>query len=252
MAEDAERAGAPVTAKAIVQTTAGVDVEEADRRRTWTAEIEALDARGSLACARALMGCLLGAFPDKEAVWLAAADLGAFRLSSAPPRHVYFSPPCVAVPQNDDAAPAPSSTPCSAPPSRAARTLRCCGSWPPRRSGSPGTSTARAASSASHFPLTRARSRCAELPLSPTFPLRASFTTPLLPCRFGLPLSRLSGSLTSTTALARSSSGRGRRRRRHACGKSRRSLSGRRAPSPRKRRCCWRALRGTLARPSCG
>jgi pre-mRNA-processing factor 6 len=75
LAEEAEAAAAPATAAAIVRATAELGVDVVDRRRTWTADVQAAEEHGAIACARALMECLLGAFPEKEAVWLSAAEL---------------------------------------------------------------------------------------------------------------------------------------------------------------------------------
>lgn len=75
LAEEAERTAAPRTAAAIVAATADVGVEEADRRRTWLADAEALEGKGAVACARAMYARLLEAFPDKEGVWLRAVAL---------------------------------------------------------------------------------------------------------------------------------------------------------------------------------
>jgi pre-mRNA-processing factor 6 len=73
-AEDAEAAAAPLTAAAIARSTADLGVEDVDRRRTWTADAQAFEEHGAIACARALTECLLTAFPDKEAVWTSAAE----------------------------------------------------------------------------------------------------------------------------------------------------------------------------------
>lgn len=75
LAEEAEKSSAPRTAAAIVSATADVGVEEADRRRTWLADAEALEGKGAVACARAMYARLLEAFSDKEGVWLRAVAL---------------------------------------------------------------------------------------------------------------------------------------------------------------------------------
>jgi pre-mRNA-processing factor 6 len=72
-AEDAERAGAPATAAAIVEATRDVGVDEVDRLRTWSADADALEGRGAVACARAMHASLLECFPEDDGLWMQAA-----------------------------------------------------------------------------------------------------------------------------------------------------------------------------------
>jgi hypothetical protein len=46
LAEEAEVAAAPVTAAAIARATADLGVDEVDRRRTWTADVQVREGRG--------------------------------------------------------------------------------------------------------------------------------------------------------------------------------------------------------------
>lgn len=74
-AEDAEKSQAPTTAAAIVTATAEVDVEEADRKRTWLADADAFAEKGLVVCARAVYSKLLSVFSDREGIWQKAATL---------------------------------------------------------------------------------------------------------------------------------------------------------------------------------
>lgn len=74
-AEAAEKAGAPATCRAIVGTTAGMGVEEEDRKRTWVGDASECLGRGSIETARALYAHALSVFPGKKSIWLKAAQL---------------------------------------------------------------------------------------------------------------------------------------------------------------------------------
>lgn len=74
-AEDCERGGSPQTAGAIVRAASTMGVDEADRLRTWLADAEALEARGSVVCARAMYAVSLAAAPNRHGVWLRAIAL---------------------------------------------------------------------------------------------------------------------------------------------------------------------------------
>lgn len=73
-AEDCERSGSTVTCSAIIDAVLGLGIEEADKRRTWIADADALEGRGSLHTARAVYAILLKEFDSSEAVWLKAAQ----------------------------------------------------------------------------------------------------------------------------------------------------------------------------------
>lgn len=73
--EEAERAGATATATALVKAVVDAGVEEVDRRRTWVADAEALEGRGSLLCARAVYARALADYPSSVTLWLKAAEL---------------------------------------------------------------------------------------------------------------------------------------------------------------------------------
>lgn len=74
-AEAAERADSVRTAQAIVRATIGAGVDEADRKRIWLDDGEALVSRGSLQCARAAYAHALATFPAKKSLWLRVAEL---------------------------------------------------------------------------------------------------------------------------------------------------------------------------------
>eukprot|EP00897_Mesotaenium_endlicherianum_P009105 jgi/Mesen1/8222/ME000442S07492 len=74
-AEAAERAGSVATCQALVEHTAGVGVEEEDRKRTWMADADECRKRGSVETARAIYAHALAVFPGKKSVWLRAAQL---------------------------------------------------------------------------------------------------------------------------------------------------------------------------------
>ena len=76
-AEAAERGSPPATAtcKAIVAEVVGVGVEDEDRQRTWLADAEELEKRGSIETARAIFAHALSIFPGQENIWRRAAEL---------------------------------------------------------------------------------------------------------------------------------------------------------------------------------
>jgi len=74
-AEDAEHAGSPVTAGALVQASLGMGVEEADQQRTWQQDAAAFARKGLVHCARAAYKCLLAAYQSDPSAWLAAAHM---------------------------------------------------------------------------------------------------------------------------------------------------------------------------------
>jgi pre-mRNA-processing factor 6 len=76
-AEAAERGDPPMaaTCRAIVAEVVGVGVEEEDRQRTWMADAEELERRGSVQTARAVYAAAAAAFPGQEAIWRRAAEL---------------------------------------------------------------------------------------------------------------------------------------------------------------------------------
>lgn len=74
-AEAAEKAGAPVTAAAILKHTVGLGVEEEDRGRIWAEDADSFLAKGCVDCARAVVEASIEAFPARRAVWEKAALL---------------------------------------------------------------------------------------------------------------------------------------------------------------------------------
>lgn len=63
------------TCTAIVNTVVGMNVEDADRSRTWKADAAECLKRGSPETARAIYSHALSVFPGKKSVWRAAAQL---------------------------------------------------------------------------------------------------------------------------------------------------------------------------------
>ena len=76
-AEAAERSHPQMiaTCRAIVAEVVGVGVEDEDRQRTWLADAEELEKRGSVETARAIYSHALSVFPGQEGVWRRAAGL---------------------------------------------------------------------------------------------------------------------------------------------------------------------------------
>ena len=74
-AETAEKAGSPLTCRAIVRATAGAGVDDADRKRTWKADAAEALARGSVETARSIYEVAVDAFPGKKSLWVLYARL---------------------------------------------------------------------------------------------------------------------------------------------------------------------------------
>jgi pre-mRNA-processing factor 6 len=74
-AEKCEVEGSPRTCEAIVKATVAMEVEEEDRYDTWMADAEAALARDQIGTARAILAYALKVYPNRKALWRAAADL---------------------------------------------------------------------------------------------------------------------------------------------------------------------------------
>lgn len=74
-AETAEYAASLATCKAIIRYTLGVGVEDVARERTWVADAEECDKRGSIETARAIYAHALTVFFTRTSIWLKAAKL---------------------------------------------------------------------------------------------------------------------------------------------------------------------------------
>lgn len=74
-ATTAEKAGYFATCEAIIETTIGIGVEEADRLSTWKTDASQLLENNSPASARFLYRNILTAFPNKEILWIEAVGL---------------------------------------------------------------------------------------------------------------------------------------------------------------------------------
>ena len=74
-AEVAEKAGSPKTCFEIVRVTIGIDVEDADKKRTWKADAAECMGRQSYETARAIYKVATDTFPGKKSAWIAAAEL---------------------------------------------------------------------------------------------------------------------------------------------------------------------------------
>ena len=70
-----ERSGYPHTCQAIVNAVIDIDVEEQDRRDTWSQEAKEWTKKGRFELARAIYGHMLTKFPDKWKIWFDAAML---------------------------------------------------------------------------------------------------------------------------------------------------------------------------------
>lgn len=70
-AENAERANPPMVSSsgAIVEEVIGLGVEEEDRQRTWVADAEEAERRGSVQTARAIYKHAIAVFPGQYEVW---------------------------------------------------------------------------------------------------------------------------------------------------------------------------------------
>ncbi|KAF4618007.1 hypothetical protein D9613_012849 [Agrocybe pediades] len=74
-AEKCEEEGSPRTCEAIVKAMIGMDVEE-DRLDTWVNyDAEAVEAKGRVGTARAILAFALKVYPDKRSLWRRAAEL---------------------------------------------------------------------------------------------------------------------------------------------------------------------------------
>jgi len=71
---DADKAGSVRTAQAIIKYVMGIAVGEQDRKHTWMAGAGMLMAQGATECARAIHAHAIQALPNKQSVWLRAAD----------------------------------------------------------------------------------------------------------------------------------------------------------------------------------
>ena len=74
-AETAEKAGSPLTCRAVVRAAAGAGVDDADRKRTWKADAAEALARGAVETARALLEVAVEQFPGKKSLWVRYAEL---------------------------------------------------------------------------------------------------------------------------------------------------------------------------------
>jgi pre-mRNA-processing factor 6 len=74
-AERCENEGSPRTCEAIIKATVAMEIEEEDRYDTWMADAEAALGRGQIGTARAILAYALKVYPDRKALWRAAADL---------------------------------------------------------------------------------------------------------------------------------------------------------------------------------
>lgn len=74
-AEKCDEGGKPRTCEAIVKATIAMEVEEEDRYTTWAGEVEAMEGRGRIATARAVLAYALKVFPNRVKLWERAAYL---------------------------------------------------------------------------------------------------------------------------------------------------------------------------------
>lgn len=74
-AQAAEAAGTPMTCKAIIRTTLGIGVNDADRKHRWKADAEKMVSEGSIETARAIYSQMLNEYPTEESFWEAATIL---------------------------------------------------------------------------------------------------------------------------------------------------------------------------------
>ena len=74
-AETAEKAGSPLTCRAVVRAAAGAGVDDADRKRTWKADAAEALARGAVETARTLLEVAVEQFPGKKSLWVRYAEL---------------------------------------------------------------------------------------------------------------------------------------------------------------------------------
>ncbi|KAI9004399.1 PRP1 splicing factor, N-terminal-domain-containing protein [Hyaloraphidium curvatum] len=74
-AERSEKEGYPVTCQAIVRATIGLDIEDADQRRTWMDDAERFLASNAVETARTIYAHTLKTYPNRKEVWQKAAFL---------------------------------------------------------------------------------------------------------------------------------------------------------------------------------
>ncbi|KAF8324232.1 PRP1 splicing factor, N-terminal-domain-containing protein [Amanita rubescens] len=74
-AERCDEGGKPRTCEAIVKATVAMEVEEEDRYTTWAGEVEAMEGKGRIATARAVLAYALKVFPNRVKLWERAAYL---------------------------------------------------------------------------------------------------------------------------------------------------------------------------------
>lgn len=70
-----EKEHSPRTCEAIIKATVSMNVEEEDRYDTWVADADNAISQGEIGTARAILAYALKVFPDRKALWRAAADL---------------------------------------------------------------------------------------------------------------------------------------------------------------------------------
>ena len=74
-AEKCDEGGKPRTCEAIVKATVVMEVEEEDRYSTWMGDVEAMEGKGRIATARAVLAYALKVFPNRVKLWERAAYL---------------------------------------------------------------------------------------------------------------------------------------------------------------------------------
>ena len=76
-AEGAERSQPPLvaTCHAIVGAVIGLGIEDMDRKRTWVADAEEMQKRGSIETARAILAHARDTFKTKKGLWRRSAQL---------------------------------------------------------------------------------------------------------------------------------------------------------------------------------
>ncbi|TIB73106.1 hypothetical protein E3Q23_03114 [Wallemia mellicola] len=74
-AEKVEEEGSPLTCAAIVKATVYQEIEEEDRYAVWMDDADALEDRGSIETARAVIAFALKVFPERSKLWRRAAEL---------------------------------------------------------------------------------------------------------------------------------------------------------------------------------
>lgn len=74
-AERVEQEGSPLTCAAIVKATIHHEIEDEDRYAVWMDDADALEERGSIETARAVIAFALKVFPERSKLWRRAAEL---------------------------------------------------------------------------------------------------------------------------------------------------------------------------------